>query len=46
MAREREARGANDTNAPIITTDAGRIEKPRNLLNAISEIAYSTTSGQ
>ena len=38
MAREREARGANDTNAPIITTDAGRIERPRNLLSAISEI--------
>ena len=38
MARDREARGANDTNAPIITTDGGRIEKPRNLLSAISEI--------
>ncbi len=38
MARERESRGANDTNAPIITTDSGRIYKPKNLLNAISEI--------
>ena len=38
MTRERENRGANDTNAPIITTDSGRIYKPKNLLNAISEI--------
>jgi hypothetical protein len=38
LARERESRGANDTNAPIITTDSGRIYKPKNLLNAISEI--------
>jgi len=38
MVRERENRGANDTNAPIITTDSGRIYKPKNLLNAISEI--------
>ena len=38
MAKEREVKGANDTNAQIITTDAGRIYKPVNLLSAISEI--------
>ncbi|MDD2468545.1 MAG: hypothetical protein PHI97_31595 [Desulfobulbus sp.] len=38
MAKEREAKGANDTNAQIITTDGGRIYKPVNLLSAISEI--------
>ena len=39
MARgEREGKGSNDTNAPIITTDSGRIYKPRDLLSAISEI--------
>jgi len=38
MAKEREGRGQNDTNAQIITTDNGRIYKPKNLLNAISEI--------
>ncbi len=38
MAKEREAKGANDTNAQIITTDSGRIYKPVNLLSAISEI--------
>lgn len=38
MANERDDRGINDTNAQIITTDAGRIYKPKNLLNAISEI--------
>ena len=31
-------RGPNDTNAQIITTDAGRIYKPKDLLSAISEI--------
>ena len=39
MARGRDGgKGANDTNAQIITTDGGRVYKPRNLLNAISEI--------
>ena len=36
MAKEREAKGANDTNAQIITTDGSRIYKPVNLLSAIS----------
>ena len=34
----RDGRGPNDTNAQIITTDAGRIYKPKDLLSAISEI--------
>ena len=38
MAKEYENRGQNDTNAQIITTDSGRIYRPRNLLNAISEV--------
>ena len=38
MAREWENKGQNDTNAQIITTDGGRIYKPKNLLNAISEV--------
>ena len=38
MAKEREVKGPSDTNAQIITTDAGRIYKPVNLLSAISEI--------
>ncbi len=38
MAKEWENRGQSDTNAQIITTDSGRIYKPRNLLNAISEV--------
>ncbi|MGB3225462.1 MAG: hypothetical protein WBB23_21920 [Desulforhopalus sp.] len=38
MARELENKGTNDTNAQIITTDSGRIYRPRNLLNAISEV--------
>jgi len=38
MGRERENKGQNDTNAQIITTDSGRIYKPKNLLNAISEV--------
>jgi hypothetical protein len=38
MAREYENKGQNDTNAQIITTDSGRIYKPKNLLNAISEV--------
>ena len=38
MAKDREDRGQNDTNAQIITTDTGRIYKPKNLLSAISEI--------
>ena len=38
MAKEWENRSQNDTNAQIITTDSGRIYKPRNLLNAISEV--------
>ncbi len=38
MAKEWESRGQNDTNAQIITTDSGRIYRPRNLLNAISEV--------
>ncbi len=36
--REWENKGPNDTNAQIITTDSGRIYKPKNLLNAISEV--------
>ncbi|WP_319549493.1 hypothetical protein [Desulfogranum marinum] len=36
--REWENKGQNDTNAQIITTDSGRIYKPKNLLNAISEV--------
>ncbi|MBU0944998.1 MAG: hypothetical protein KKE53_11170, partial [Proteobacteria bacterium] len=38
MVTEQTNRGQNDTNAQIITTDNGRIYKPRNLLNGISEI--------
>ena len=38
MAKEREGKGQNDTNAQIITTDSGRIYQPKNLLSAISEI--------
>lgn len=38
MTKKWESRGQNDTNAQIITTDNGRIYKPGNLLNAISEI--------
>ncbi len=38
MARDWENKGQNDTNAPIITTDSGRIYRPKNLLNAISEV--------
>ena len=38
MTREWENKGQNDTNAPIITTDSGRIYRPKNLLNAISEV--------
>ncbi len=38
MDKEWENRGQNDTNAQIITTDSGRIYRPRNLLNAISEV--------
>ncbi len=38
MAKEWENRGQNDTNAQIITTGSGRIYRPRNLLNAISEV--------
>ena len=38
MAKDREGRGQNDTNAQIITTDTGRIYRPKNLLSAISEI--------
>jgi hypothetical protein len=39
MARGRDCgKGQNDTNAQIITTDGGRVYKPRDLLNAISEI--------
>jgi len=38
MAKEWESRGQSDTNAQIITTDSGRIYRPRNLLNAISEV--------
>ena len=38
MAKEWENRSQSDTNAQIITTDSGRIYKPRNLLNAISEV--------
>ncbi len=36
--REWDNKGQNDTNAQIITTDSGRIYKPKNLLNAISEV--------
>ena len=38
MGREWENKGQNDTNAQIITTDSGRIYRPKNLLNAISEV--------
>jgi len=38
MSREWENKGQNDTNAQIITTDSGRIYRPKNLLNAISEV--------
>lgn len=38
MGREWENKGQSDTNAQIITTDGGRIYKPKNLLNAISEV--------
>jgi len=39
MARGRDSgKGTNDTNAQIITTDNGRIYKPKDLLSAISEI--------
>lgn len=38
MGREWENKGQNDTNTQIITTDSGRIYRPRNLLNAISEV--------
>ena len=38
MDKEWENRGQSDTNAQIITTDSGRIYRPRNLLNAISEV--------
>jgi uncharacterized membrane protein len=39
MTRGRDSgKGTSDTNAQIITTDNGRIYKPGNLLNAISEI--------
>lgn len=39
MARGRDSgKGANDTNAQIITADGGRIYRPRNLLSAISEL--------
>ena len=38
MVAGRESRGPNDTNAQIITTDSGRIYKPKDLLSAISEI--------
>ncbi len=38
MAKEYENRGQSDTNAQIITTDSGRIYRPRNLLGAISEV--------
>ena len=38
MARERDEKGAGQTNAQIITTDGGRIYKPLNLISAISEI--------
>ena len=38
MVKEWENRGQSDTNAQIITTDSGRIYRPRNLLNAISKV--------
>lgn len=39
MARESSGgRGSNDTNAQIITADQGQYLRPKNLLNAISEI--------
>lgn len=38
MSEKWQNKGQNDTNAQIITTDAGRVYKPKNLLNAISEI--------
>ncbi len=38
MSGDQSNRGQYDTNAPIITTDSGRIYRPKNLLNAISEI--------
>jgi len=38
MSRDWQNKGSNDTNAQIITTDSGRVYKPKNLLNAISEV--------
>ncbi len=38
MVKEWENKGQNDTNAQIITSDGGRIYRPKNLLNAISEV--------
>jgi len=39
MPRDNQGtRNANDTNTQIITTDGGRVYRPANLLNAISEI--------
>jgi hypothetical protein len=38
MTTKQHIRGQNDTNAQIITTDSGRICRPRNILSAISEI--------
>jgi hypothetical protein len=38
MVKDWENKGQSDTNAQIITTDNGRIYRPSNLLNAISEI--------
>ena len=38
MAKEWDNRSQSDMNAQIITTDSGRIYRPKNLLNAISEV--------
>ncbi|BCO09317.1 hypothetical protein GF1_16930 [Desulfolithobacter dissulfuricans] len=34
----KDSNSRNDTNATIVTTDQGHIERPKNLLNAISDI--------
>ncbi len=38
MTRGRESRGESETNAQIITAGPGHVIRPKNLLNAISEI--------
>lgn len=38
IQKETGSNKINDTNTPIITTDSGRYYRPKNLLNAVSEI--------